>query len=1363
MTTIGRRIQHERQSRGWTQGQLAAQVPIGQQSISRWEGDFTRPTDEQIGRLIDVFGLDPDHPFIPGPPASSTVPVDAGPQGRPLLRELPLADLAWEDFERFCRMLVRLLHPPPAAVHRFGSQGHRQGGIDLYAEVPDGTITTYQCKKYRRSTGFGAAKVRAAMTANIHHAAAHFILLSCPATPPARAMVMGTPGWDIWDSEDIANVIREQLDQDARIQLIDGFFPGHRQDFLGVEELGPWLTADRFFLPTADPRALLNHSGSLVGCQETVGRLTAFCSGAARDRMAILSGTGGSGKTRVLRAVADTSPTRFRFLAPHASVRPGQVDQLPPDDAALIIDDAHDTPGLDALFAAIATQRPRLRVIAATRPHAVARIRALAIRAGLADQPLEIPIPDLTLPEATALAAQVLARARPAAEAAQLAREVAVLTRDCPLATVLTAELLNRKQIPVRAVSVDPSFRQHVEAAFYDILTGGLGDPRDADLVERLLEFFALLQPLVPEHPGFDELLRIVIGRSQDELRRPLGALQAAGVLVLRDGMMWLVPDALADVIAERACLDPVTRRPTGYADRLFDQELQGVGLPLRNLLVNVGKLDWHLVGAPSRPATGMLDRIWREIHEQFEQAAHPAQRAALLQAIAEVAYYQPRRALWLASRAAKGLLVADDEECGSFGADLLIAELVKVLRNAAYTYEEAPEACELLWSLARIVPKARNRGSSAPVQALREIAAYSPGKPAVYHRAILETALAWLEDLRDETGASPFDVLDVFLATEATEAEYGDRQFTFRSFTVDPGIVGPLRARVVDAAIAEVATGQAPKAIRALKTLRSALCQPARLDGQAGIRRQWESDLLGVLGQLRNLVATAPLDPLLYTEIRQIVRWHLVHGQQSARDAVRAVLAAMPDTLEVRLTRCLAEGIDPAQRREDQQAEATYGSGDINDRTAREFSQANLGAAAAVAALRERMWAIASIDTRRWSDPGPFTAVLVRQRPDIGEAITDDVTDDPSSPLTDVLSVVVANMAASHPDKAVARVRQLLAVGDLGIDRQIAHAYGPGLSTAQAHTADEITLIEDLSRHPAPGVRRLVAFAAPRIMQTDPLRAMQFLLGIDFAGDSGVAVTVLSQLYSDVVSLGVVPELGRIALLRQLASCPDIDAHPIEMLLKQAARDNPDELVAMLIARIDRSHHRGWELGQVLPYAWEEFNRAPVLLRGHPRFAEILFIVLDWLAAASDRAAVLGPTLFAVLAGPHDDNLIMIIQSWLHEHLDQHGVETAATSLRTAPPSVLLDQQPFVTRLLETAASFGPDCLAAVRTNLLHVAFFTAGASGARVHQLAAQATLRDEARKIVTRLPARSPARAFYRDLADHADQMLRWASAL
>jgi hypothetical protein len=43
---------------------------------------------------------------------------------------LPLPELQWKTFERFCVSLLQCLHPE-AEIHLYGGEGHNQFGIDL--------------------------------------------------------------------------------------------------------------------------------------------------------------------------------------------------------------------------------------------------------------------------------------------------------------------------------------------------------------------------------------------------------------------------------------------------------------------------------------------------------------------------------------------------------------------------------------------------------------------------------------------------------------------------------------------------------------------------------------------------------------------------------------------------------------------------------------------------------------------------------------------------------------------------------------------------------------------------------------------------------------------------------------------------------------------------------------------------------------------------------------------------------------------------------------------------------------------------------------------------------------------------------
>lgn len=59
--TTGEKIQALRKARGWSQEELAAQIGVSRQAVSRWESDSTKPEAEKILALCDRFGVSTDY------------------------------------------------------------------------------------------------------------------------------------------------------------------------------------------------------------------------------------------------------------------------------------------------------------------------------------------------------------------------------------------------------------------------------------------------------------------------------------------------------------------------------------------------------------------------------------------------------------------------------------------------------------------------------------------------------------------------------------------------------------------------------------------------------------------------------------------------------------------------------------------------------------------------------------------------------------------------------------------------------------------------------------------------------------------------------------------------------------------------------------------------------------------------------------------------------------------------------------------------------------------------------------------------------------------------------------------------------
>lgn len=59
--TFGEKLQTLRRERGWSQEELASEIPISRQAVSKWESSVVVPDTENVLRLSDIFGVSTDY------------------------------------------------------------------------------------------------------------------------------------------------------------------------------------------------------------------------------------------------------------------------------------------------------------------------------------------------------------------------------------------------------------------------------------------------------------------------------------------------------------------------------------------------------------------------------------------------------------------------------------------------------------------------------------------------------------------------------------------------------------------------------------------------------------------------------------------------------------------------------------------------------------------------------------------------------------------------------------------------------------------------------------------------------------------------------------------------------------------------------------------------------------------------------------------------------------------------------------------------------------------------------------------------------------------------------------------------------
>ena len=633
MYDFGWLLLEARERIGLTQADVASRVGVSQQTVSRWESGISRPRNPNLTRLADLLGGADRERFLRRIGGGHVAESRQVRPVRPMVARLPVASLTSEDFERFCRDYIGILHRG-SEVYRYGGPGEAQEGIDLVAELADGAVVGYQCRRVRQ---FGPQKLRAAVEAIGLEADQYVLLLSRTASTALRREALSHSNWSVEDVEDISAAVRLELLPPHAKRLVETYFPGWSKDFLGLTNRCVWLTAAEFFRPSLRPSAAISHGWRLVGRSAELAAFDRFM--ASNQKTLLLSGRGGSGKTRLLRAMADrvNRDKEVFLLAPYTQHRCEDMEFLPTDGFVVFVDDAHNLGDLASLLSTLSRHPTEdWKLILTTRPYSRTRLMADLLANGLVAQEDQsvIEVAGLEIDETEALATEVLSMCGGPQEAAAL---VARATHDCPLFTVIAAKLIATKGLDPRELGTSVTARSSLIKRFMDETIGELGEPAERSALRALLELVALCQPVIADDEAFQHLAVDFLGQRTDRVMRGLRVLEEAGYLARRGRMLRIVPDLLGEFLVADSCVDPVTGLSTRYAEAVFDRS---EGALAQNVLMSMARLDWRVSREQQRDST-VLDSIWNSLTRHLATSS-TLQREATLLNLTEVSYYQP-------------------------------------------------------------------------------------------------------------------------------------------------------------------------------------------------------------------------------------------------------------------------------------------------------------------------------------------------------------------------------------------------------------------------------------------------------------------------------------------------------------------------------------------------------------------------------------------------------------------------------------------------------------------------------------------------------------------------------------------------
>ena len=1258
------------------QQELATALDVAQQSVSRWEKGLGRPRINDVRALEKLVGAREGELLAAAGYGDGDVgwPAEDVPTATSYDKPLPLAALAPDTFESFsATLLSRLYRSQGGEAHRYGGPGHKQHGIDVEVTGPFGTHT-FQCKRVNE---FGAQKVHTAVAEQTIPADLKVLLLSIIASTKARDAMASHAGWQLWDRDDITRKFHE-LSMADRLDLVDRYFNGQRLDLLGVDEPGPLQAPEAFFKPFLVPDRLFNHAWELVGREAEVVELVTNVS----DDSVVLTclvGTPGAGKSRLLREVSlrletQTPALRVWFLSPTEEVKAHHLDGLRDSQSGktlLVVDDAHEREDLGILLRHAAVPENNTRLLLSLRPYGKEALKLQAADVSLVGPLVRfVELHQQTREEAEALAASVLKGVGgPVAASA----DVAGATYTTPLVTVLASQLLSRSEIPLALLSNTEDLRTHVLGRLQDVIALRLVTGQDGPKLRSVLRVISLVQPIIPDDPSLLALLENVEKVDKSDATRLMRLIGEAGVLFKRGVRSRIAPDLLADEIL-RANYINLNGAANELASAAFDQ---AGAEHLKNMFVNLGRLDWRLREGKT-DESALLNSLAPKL-KWGDKYSHPH-----IDAVEAVAYYQPRFALNFAKQ-----LIAEGH--GNNGS------VCSMVRNAAYTYDHALEACDLLWKAGRQDSRALNQHPSHAIRILKELASFQLNKPIAYVSDVVEFALALLERPASLTSAyTPFTILEGALGTEMESTSYSRNTLTITRYQLPFDEAKGVRQRISSELLRYIGEEPPRRAFLAADTLSNALRGPMHADTSDHV---WENEHLSILRQLQTVLREKNVPPVVLVRVAESVAWHAFYGFESTAVEAQAILAFLKRDLKTRLARSLIDGwgtqtwrLSDSLHREEHVAD--------RDLLAKDLEVAFPEPSALFDSLEGSLNDIAAIASEGYGSSFMLVNYLLESIPGLaGELLVRDERGEAGrlQPFVGkALSAIIESSDSSLLAGYVARSQ-----GSTEALAQVAEAY-MRYEPSRAYSEGEVELFKRIFSSVDVRVLFVASGLARQIGSRNPALALDLACRMDFAVNQGATHDVFMWLAGDKEIPPTELAMRRGELLEKLVALEELEDYWVNAFLVSATKADPVAVVDLVKARLiecDRRHswtykpldvrHGGSPLGLL------GVEAGPRLLR------ELFEWMLEKLKADADADTDRFAKAVAGLCGPFDTLLLEFLTSWMADGASAAHAGIVAAVLREGSSELVYERTSFVKSILDAAEMISDRAVADIRSSL--------------------------------------------------------------
>jgi Caspase domain len=1068
--------------------------------------------------------------------------------------------------------------------------------------------------------------------------------------------------------------------------------------------LSPFLSWEDFFHEWLNTEKTFNHAWQLVGRADYLQSFNDFLQ-SEEQKILILPGRGGIGKTKLLHAFAEqfnNSNLTLRFVEEGIPITEENVIKLPKNNSVLVLDDGHRREQDINILLAFLRRNPTNKLIVSCRPSGMEYLQIMFRQSGIDSRQIKRldELKELSSDEVKALASQVLGN-----KYVHLVNKLALVTKDCPLVTVVGGRLLSQKVVHPSLLERDADFQYDVLSRFHDALIGKVSPSIEPELCQKLLKLIAAVAPIRLNNEEFKQLAAEFLKVERSKLVSSIDILETSGILLPRGYTLRITPDVLADHILHRACLT-CQGESTGYAQEIF-HKFKSVSL--KELMKNLAEVDWR-ISHTNREESDLLTDIWCYIYEDFRKASN-SNRHYLLKLLTEVAYYQPKQMLELGKLAMHPATTPEDERFSDFNYyDTVLNQLPEIFKRVSYTLNYLLPCCNILWELGQDDSRGRYSRYRHPIDVLIELAKYDIDKEMKFNLTVLEAVKRWLKKTDAHSHIhSPLDILDTFLIKNENSTSMSGSSLVVHYFAVDSHKTQNIREQVL-ALISDCLKSNQPKIVlRALKSLAKALEEPVdRLSGEKNCEQceKWLPEQLKILELISALVYQNK-QALISLKVINILNWYIHLGYSAiVRKKALEIIHLITDTFELRLIGVLAyigeldwlinnKGKIDFLSFQSNWQEREKRVDELSMNVVQEFLRRYPDAHSGVQLLDKELTIIQDSGLKNRTGLLFLDALLKIEQADYIAKMCKAIVEVPESPFAKNIAYLLCKLRKLDVSRAI-NITQLAVNTDcLNLCSSIAEKFWTWGDNFQKIDVD---IIQKLLSHNEMEVKKCAIASLYMMISSQPKLVTAMALNVEIGNSRELAIK-LCKLFSSTygISLNSLSDDELEMLLAKLEPVTDISNYQITEFIVDCFKLKARLTLQLLLKRI-KHDDKNYDINyHSLPYT--EFPQKLDDLAESQEYEDLILDILKHALNPLNREFVL-PELFKKISLDFSSKSLKVLDEWINSQ-EPEQLLAASYLLRNAPKSFFIKHLEFVSNLLERADELGDACYQAVCDDL--------------------------------------------------------------